>query len=86
MPPAWLRRQADRAAQADWNQPQGHAAILAQMAAVVRGEATPMVTGREARRSHFRKADGSCSASRANRVDYIDLSVLRTEEILRARY
>lgn len=50
-PRAWLRRQADRVAQRDWREPQGHAAILEQMAAVVRGEGTPTVTGRDARRS-----------------------------------
>jgi predicted dehydrogenase len=50
-PRAWLRRQADRVAQVDWREPQGHAAILDRMAAAVRGDGDPMVTGREARRS-----------------------------------
>ena len=50
-PRAWLRRQADRVAQLEYREPQGHAAILAQMARVVRGEETPMVTGRDARRA-----------------------------------
>jgi predicted dehydrogenase len=50
-PRAWLRRQADRVAQLESREPQGHAGILNQMAAVVRGEGTPMVTGRDARRS-----------------------------------
>ncbi|MFN2433516.1 MAG: Gfo/Idh/MocA family protein [Gemmatimonadota bacterium] len=50
-PRAWLRRQADRAAQAERREPQGHAAVLANMAAAIRGEAQPLVSGTEARRS-----------------------------------
>jgi predicted dehydrogenase len=47
----YLRRQADRVAQREWGQPQGHAEILARMARAVRGEDAPLVTGDDARRS-----------------------------------
>jgi predicted dehydrogenase len=47
----YLRREADRVAQRDWAQPQGHAEILARMARAVRGEGAPLVTGDDARRS-----------------------------------
>jgi len=47
----YLRRQADRVAQREWGEPQGHAEVLARMAAAVRGEGPPLVTGEEARRS-----------------------------------
>jgi UDP-N-acetyl-2-amino-2-deoxyglucuronate dehydrogenase len=50
-PRAWLRRQADRVAQVERHEPQGHAAILAQMAAAIRGGEAPLVTGHDARRS-----------------------------------
>jgi len=46
----YLRRQADRVAQRECAQPQGHAEVLARMAAAVRGEGAPVVTGDEARR------------------------------------
>ncbi len=47
----YLRRNADRVAQRERGEPQGHAAVLARMAAAVRGEAIPLVTGEDARRS-----------------------------------
>jgi UDP-N-acetyl-2-amino-2-deoxyglucuronate dehydrogenase len=47
----YLRRQADRVAQRECAQPQGHAEVLARMAAAVRGEGAPLVTGDDARRS-----------------------------------
>jgi len=47
----YLRRQADRVAQLECEEPQGHAEVLARMAAAVRGEAPPLVTGDDARRS-----------------------------------
>ena len=50
-PLALLRRHADRVAQAEQNEPQGHAAILAQMADAVRNGGRPAVTGRDARPS-----------------------------------
>jgi predicted dehydrogenase len=46
---AFLRRRLDRLAQAETGEPQGHAAVLTRMAAAVRGEGEPLVTGREAR-------------------------------------
>lgn len=50
-PRAYLRRQADRVAQAERAEPQGHSAVLAQMAAAVRGGGAPLVTGQDARRT-----------------------------------
>jgi predicted dehydrogenase len=50
-PRAYLRRQADRVAQAERAEPQGHSAVLAQMAAAVRGDGPPLVTGQDARRT-----------------------------------
>jgi predicted dehydrogenase len=47
----YVRRQADRVAQRECGQPQGHAEVLARMAAAVRGEGAPLVTGDDARRS-----------------------------------
>jgi len=47
----YLRRSADRVAQREHGEPQGHAEVLARMAAAVRGEGAPLVTGEEARRS-----------------------------------
>jgi predicted dehydrogenase len=44
----YLRRRADRVAQRESGEPQGHAAILASMAAAVRGEGAPLVTGDDA--------------------------------------
>lgn len=48
-PRAFLRRQADRVAQRERGELQGHAAVIAAMAAAARGEGEPLVTGREAR-------------------------------------
>ena len=48
-PKAWLRRQADRVAQREAGQPQGHAAILAQMEQALREGKAPLVTGAEGR-------------------------------------
>jgi predicted dehydrogenase len=50
-PRAYLRRQADRVAQAEHAEPQGHSAVLAQMAGAVRAGGTPLVTGQDARRT-----------------------------------
>jgi predicted dehydrogenase len=50
-PRAYLRRQADRVAQLERGEPQGHAGILAGMAAAVRGKGPPLVTGEDARAS-----------------------------------
>jgi predicted dehydrogenase len=50
-PQAFLRRYADRAAQRERQEPQGHAAVLSQMADAVRGAGEPIVTGRDARHS-----------------------------------
>ena len=47
----YLRRRVDRVAQRECGQPQGHAEILARMAAAVRGEGAPLVTGDDARSS-----------------------------------
>jgi len=47
----YLRRQADRVAQLECEEPQGHAEVLARMAAAVRGEGPPLVTGDDARHS-----------------------------------
>jgi UDP-N-acetyl-2-amino-2-deoxyglucuronate dehydrogenase len=47
----YLRRSVDRVAQREHGEPQGHAEVLARMAAAVRGEGAPLVTGEEARRS-----------------------------------
>jgi len=46
---AFGRRQADRVAQRERGELQGHAAVLERMAAAVRGEGEPVVTGIEAR-------------------------------------
>lgn len=48
---AYARRQADRVAQRERGELQGHAAVLERMAAAVRGEGEPVVTGIEARLS-----------------------------------
>lgn len=48
-PRSYLRRRVDRRAQRERGQPQGHAAVLARMAAAARGEGEPLVTGRDAR-------------------------------------
>lgn len=45
----YLRRRADRRAQLERGEPEGHAAILAQMGRAVRGEGVPVVSGHEAR-------------------------------------
>jgi predicted dehydrogenase len=50
-PLAYLRRQADRVAQRERREPQGHAALIAAMAAAARGRGTPLVTGEDARLS-----------------------------------
>jgi predicted dehydrogenase len=50
-PLAYLRRQADRKAQREQGEPQGHAALLAAMAAAARGRGAPLVTGEDARPS-----------------------------------
>jgi predicted dehydrogenase len=50
-PRAYLRRQADRAAQQEHAEPQGHAAVIERMAAAARGEGAPLVTGEDARAS-----------------------------------
>jgi predicted dehydrogenase len=50
-PQAFLRRYADRVAQKERQEPQGHAAVLSNMAAAVRGLEEPLVTGRDARHS-----------------------------------
>ncbi len=50
-PRSIIRRQVDRVAQAERGEPQGHAAVLARMAAASRGECEPLVTGHEARHS-----------------------------------
>jgi len=50
-PRAYLRRRADRVAQEERGQPQGHAAVIEQMAAAARGEGAPLVTGEDARAS-----------------------------------
>jgi len=47
----YLRRRADRVAQRERGEPQAHAEVLARMAAAVRGEGGPLVTGDDARRS-----------------------------------
>ncbi len=49
--PGYLRRRVDRVAQRECGQPQGHAEVFARMAAAVRGEGAPLVTGEDARRS-----------------------------------
>jgi len=48
-PLAYLRRRADRIAQAERGQPQGHAAVLAEMAAAVRTGRSPMISGEDGR-------------------------------------
>jgi predicted dehydrogenase len=48
---AFLQRRLDRVAQAETGEPQGHGAVLLRMAAAVRGEGDPLVTGSEARRT-----------------------------------
>jgi len=50
-PRAYLRRRADRVAQQERAEPQGHAAVIANMAAAARGEVAPLVTGQDARAS-----------------------------------
>lgn len=45
----YLRRRVDRVAQRERGQPQGHAEVLARMAAAVRGQGAPLVTGEDAR-------------------------------------
>ncbi|HJU64633.1 MAG TPA: Gfo/Idh/MocA family oxidoreductase, partial [Gemmatimonadaceae bacterium] len=50
-PRAYLRREADRVAQAESAEPQGHSAVLAQMAASVRGNGAPLIAGEDARRA-----------------------------------
>ena len=50
-PRAFLRRQIDRVAQFERQELQGHAAVLTQMAAAVRGTGEPLVTGRDALQS-----------------------------------
>src|SRR4051794_6392108 len=47
-PVSILQRQVDRRAQADRGEPQGHAAVLAQMAGAVRGGVPPLATGEDA--------------------------------------
>lgn len=47
----FLRRGADRVAQRERSELEGHAAILAQMGRAARGKGAPLVTGREARLS-----------------------------------
>jgi predicted dehydrogenase len=47
----YLRRRADRVAQHEAGQPQGHAEVLARMVAAIRGHGAPLVTGDDARRS-----------------------------------
>ena len=47
----YLRRRADREAQREAGEPQGHAEVLARMAAAIRGHGPPLVTGEEARQS-----------------------------------
>lgn len=48
-PRAFARRQADRVAQGETGELQGHAAVLERMAATVRGEGEPVATGLDAR-------------------------------------
>ena len=50
-PRAFARRQADRVAQGETDELQGHAAVLERMAATVRGEGEPVATGLDARLS-----------------------------------
>jgi predicted dehydrogenase len=47
----YLRRRADREAQREAGEPQGHAEVLARMVAAIRGHGAPLVTGEEARQS-----------------------------------
>ena len=50
-PRAFLRRVADRVAQSETGELQGHAAVLQSMASAARGTGGPLVTGVEARRA-----------------------------------
>jgi predicted dehydrogenase len=50
-PRAYLRRRADRVAQEERAEPQGHAAVIERMASAARGEGGPLVTGEDARAS-----------------------------------